>query len=102
MWAVLLLLSLADLAEHTKFCQNIDKRSLILGQILSGTISILGALYFKIICWHCQILSCAHCSKIKMKEKKLSQSQFHFPGLLGTSLMSKQETKKKFIIGHQR
>ena len=33
----------------------------------------------------------AHCSKMKMNGKNLSQFQFHFPGLLGTSLMSKQE-----------
>ena len=43
----------------------------------------------------------SHCSKGKMKGKKLSQCQFHFPGLLGTSLMSKQETKFFFIVGHQ-
>ena len=35
-----------------------------------------------------------HCSKVKMNGKKLSKFQFHFPGLLGTSQMSKQETKK--------
>ena len=28
----------------------------------------------------------AHCSKLKMNGKKLSLFQFHFPGLLGTSL----------------
>ena len=49
MLAVVLLFSLADLAEHTKICQNIDTRSLNLGQIVSGTLSILGALCFKII-----------------------------------------------------
>ena len=32
---------------------------------------------------------------MKMNGKKLSRCQFHFPGLLGTSPMSKQETKKK-------
>ena len=32
------------------------------------------------------------CSKMKMKGRKQSQFQFHFPGLLGTSPMSKQET----------
>ena len=49
MLAVVLLFSLADLAEHTKICQNIDTRSLNLGQIVSGAISILGGLCFKII-----------------------------------------------------
>ena len=34
----------------------------------------------------------SHCSKIKMNGKKLSNFQFHIPGLLWTSLMSKQET----------
>jgi len=58
LWAVRLLLSLAGLAEHRKICQNIDERSSILGQILPGAISILGALCFKIICWHCQIRNC--------------------------------------------
>ena len=38
--------------------------------------------------WHI-----AHCSKVKMNDKKLSRWQFHFPGLLGTSLMSKLEKK---------
>ena len=33
-----------------------------------------------------------HCSKVKMNGKKLSKFQFHFPWLLGTSPMSKQET----------
>ena len=32
-----------------------------------------------------------HCSKVKMNGKKLSRCLFYFPGLLGTSLMSKQE-----------
>jgi hypothetical protein len=32
--------------------------------------------------------------KRKINGKKLSQFQFHFPGHLGTSPMSKQETKK--------
>ena len=32
----------------------------------------------------------SHCSKVKMNGKKLNKFQFHFPGLLGTSLMSKQ------------
>ena len=31
-----------------------------------------------------------YCSKMKMNSKKLSRFQFNFPGLLGTSLMSKQ------------
>ena len=34
----------------------------------------------------------SHCSKMKVNGKKLSRLKFHFPGLLGTSLMSKQET----------
>ena len=34
-----------------------------------------------------------HCSKMKMNGKKLNKCQFHFSGLLGTSPMSKQETK---------
>ena len=36
----------------------------------------------------------AHCSKMKMNCKKLSRFQFNFPWLLGTSPISKQETKK--------
>ena len=43
-----------------------------------------------------------HCSKMKMKCKKLSKCQFQFTGPLGTSLMSKQETKFFFIIGLRR
>ena len=43
-----------------------------------------------------------HCSKLKMNAKKLSRFQFHFPGLLGTSPMSKQETFFFSITGHQR
>ena len=35
-----------------------------------------------------------HCLRLKMNGKKLSQFQFHFPGLLETSPMSKQETEK--------
>ena len=38
--------------------------------------------------------TCAHRSKLKINGKKLSRFQFHFPGLLGTSPMSKQDTKK--------
>ena len=37
-----------------------------------------------------------------MNYKKLSKFQFHFPGLLGTSPMLKQGTKKSLIIGHWR
>ncbi len=44
----------------------------------------------------------AQCLKMKMKGKKLSKSQFYFPGLLETSLMSKQETIFFIMIGHQR
>ena len=40
-----------------------------------------------VLCMHAN----AHCSKVKMNGKKLSKFQFHFPGLLGTSPMSKQE-----------
>jgi hypothetical protein len=42
-----------------------------------------------------------HCLKMKMNGKTLSQFQFLFPGLLETSLMLKQETKKS-IIGNWR
>ena len=35
-----------------------------------------------------------------MNGKNLSKFQFHFPGLLGTFPMLKQETKKCLIIGH--
>ena len=35
---------------------------------------------------------------IKMNGKKLSQFQFYFEGLLGTSTKLKQETKKKFLV----
>jgi hypothetical protein len=41
----------------------------------------------------------AHCSKVKMNGKKLSKFQFHFPGLLGTSPMLKQEKNFFYIIG---
>ena len=34
----------------------------------------------------------SHCSKMKMNVKKLSRFQFNFPGLLGLSPVSKQET----------
>ena len=34
----------------------------------------------------------AHCLKIEMDGKKLSRFQFNYPGFLGTSTMSKQET----------
>ena len=34
-----------------------------------------------------------------MNGKKLSEFQFHFPGLLATSPILKQETKKSLIIG---
>ena len=34
---------------------------------------------------------------MKMNGKKLSQFQFHFPGLLGTSPLLKQEMKKSLI-----
>ena len=37
------------------------------------------------------------CPKMKMNGKKLRQFQFYFPGLLGTSLMLEQETKKSLI-----
>ena len=36
------------------------------------------------------------------ERQKLSRLQFHFTGLLGTSPMSKEETKFSSIIGHQR
>ena len=49
------------------------------------------------ISFNCLRCATPHCSKLKMNGKKLSKFQFHFPGLLGTSLMSKQETKK--ILG---
>jgi hypothetical protein len=47
-------------------------------------------------------VSSTHCSKLKMKGKKLSRFQFHFPELLATSPMSKQETKMNSIIGNWR
>ena len=43
-----------------------------------------------------------HCSKMKMNGKKQSNFCFYFHGLLGTSPMSKQETKNNSIIGHWR
>ena len=39
---------------------------------------------------------------MKINGKKLSRCQIHFPGLLGTFYMSKQETKVFSIIGSQR
>ena len=45
-------------------------------------------------------MSRPHCLKMKMNGKNLSKFQFHFPGLLGTFPMLKQETKKCLIIGH--
>ena len=36
----------------------------------------------------------SHCSKMKMNGKKLSRFQFNFSRFLGTSPMSKQETKQ--------
>ena len=46
----------------------------------------------------------SHCSKMKMNGKKLSRFQFHFhfPGILGTSMMSKQEAIFLSMIGLQR
>ena len=40
--------------------------------------------------------NCTHCLKMKISGKKLSSRfKFYFPGLLGTSPLSKQETEKK-------
>ena len=39
-----------------------------------------------------------HCLKMKMNGQKRSKFQYHFTGLLGTSLMLKQETEKSWTL----
>ena len=38
--------------------------------------------------------NCTHCLKIKINGKKLSRFKFYFPGLLGTSTLSKLKKLK--------